>query len=287
LRKDKKGGMLKNRPLLVALSLSVLFHISMVTLFSIVFEFQVKRIDYYDFHILSEEQVFSEEAAQTPARRSAALPVLEDPLRKAELADLRLDDDGAEWASGLPTIELPRLEFAEMEMLELREESLTIRSRLAEFFDDPLREPWSRIGRGLERLGDALTLSRFFGREEETIIERGAPQLVARPAKGFEAYIEWMSEPRDRELLFSPPIEALFKVEPEDLTEPITLVFRVNSEGEVVEVLSPLPDEAGIVVSAARALTTYRFAPLEDGNSRDQHGTLLITGAQKTEGALP
>jgi hypothetical protein len=172
-------------------------------------------------------------------------------------------------------------------MLELREESLTIRSRLAEFFDDPLREPWSRIGRGLERLGDALTLSRFFGREEETIIERGAPQLVARPAKGFEAYIEWMSEPRDRELLFSPPIEALFKVEPEDLTEPITLVFRVNSEGEVVEVLSPLPDEAGIVVSAARALTTYRFAPLEDGNSRDQHGTLLITGAQKTEGALP
>jgi hypothetical protein len=96
-----------------------------------------------------------------------------------------------------------------------------------------------------------------------------------------------MSEPRERELLFSPPIEALYKIEPEELAEPITLVFRVNPRGEVVEVLTPLPDDAGIVVSAARALTTYRFAPLEEPNTWDQHGTLLITPARDTEGLLP
>lgn len=282
--------MLKNRPFLVALCLSVVFHISMVTLFSIVFEFQVKRIEYYDFHILSEQQLVSEEARAAPERRSRNLPVLEDPLRKAGIEELARDEGSevsAGWASGLPAIELPRLEFAEMEMLELREESLTIQSRLAEFLDAPLSEPWARLGRGLERLGDALSSSWFFDEEEETVIEQGMPQLVARPAEGFEAYVEWMSEPRDRELLFSPPIEALFKVDPEELTEPITLVFRVNPEGEVVEVLTPLPDDAGIVVSAARALTTYRFAPLEESNTWDQHGTLLITPARKEEGILP
>ena len=279
--------MLRNRPLLVALSLSVLFHISMVTLFSIVFEFQVKRIDYYDFHILSEGQFVANETAPVRERRAAGLPALENPLGNAGLEDLDLGESRAEWASGLPAIELPRLEFAEMEMLELREESLSIRSRLAEFLDDPLREPWGRLGRGLERLGGALTSSRFFDDEEETVIERRMPRLITRPAEGFEAYVEWMSEPRERELLFSPPIEALFKVDPEELTEPITLVFRVNPEGEVVEVLTPLPDDAGIVVSAARALTTYRFAPLEAANNRDQHGTLLITPARKAEGILP
>jgi hypothetical protein len=279
--------MLKNRPLLVALFVSVLFHISMVTLFSIVFEFQVERIDYYDFHILSEEQFVSEQTGPVAARRTTELPVLEDSLRRAGLDELGLEESTAGWAAGLPAIELPRLEFAEMEMLELREEGLTIRSRLAEFLDDPLREPWGRLGRGIERLGSALTFSRLFDGEEETVIERGAPQLVARPAEGFEAYIEWMSEPRERELLFSPPIEALYKIEPEELAEPITLVFRVNPRGEVVEVLTPLPDDAGIVVSAARALTTYRFAPLEEPNTWDQHGTLLITPARDTEGLLP
>jgi hypothetical protein len=55
----------------------------------------------------------------------------------------------------------------------------------------------------------------------------------------------------------------------------------------VVEVLTPLPDEAGVVVSAARALTSYRFEPLDAPDARDQHGTLLITAARASEGALP
>lgn len=280
--------MLRNRSFLFALSVSALFHLSMVTLFSIVFEFPVKRIDYYDFHILSEEPAGAvrEPDAASPDRL-ASLPTLENPLRGTELEGLKLDDEAAGWASGLPAIQLPRLEFAEMEMLEVREEGLTIRSRLAEFFDAPLSDPWSRLERGLERLGDALAPSRLFDETEESILPPPEPKLVARPAEGFEAYVEWMSEPRDRELLFSPPIEALFGLRPEDLTEPITLVFRVNPHGEVIEVLTPLPDEAGIVVSAARALTRYRFAPLDEATSRDQHGTLLITSARTQDTANP
>jgi len=259
----------------------------MVTLFSIVFEFPVKHVEYYPFHILSEEPDFAREADAASTDRISTLPTLVNPLRGPEFEAMDLGAESAGWVSGLPSIELPRLEFAEMEMLEAREEGLTIRSRLAEFLDAPLSEPWARLGRSLERLGNALTPSRLFDDEDETVIEQPAPKLVARPAEGFEAYVEWMSEPRDRELLFSPPIEALFKVRPEDLIEPITLVFRVNPRGEVVEVLTPLPDEAGVVVSAARALTTYRFAPLDEPAGRDQHGTLLITSARRTEAALP
>ncbi len=270
--------MLRNRSLLAALSVSVVFHLSMVTLFSIVFEFPVQHIDYYDFRILSEEPAATQAPERQPPRRLAALPTLENPLRRAELGGLDRDAEPDAWTPRLPAIELPRLEFAEMEMLELREEGLSIRSRLAEFFDAPLSDPWSRIGRSLERLSDALTPSRFFDDEQDRLTERAAPRLVTRPAEGFEAYVEWMSEPRDRELLFSPPIEALFALRAPELTEPITLVFRVNPAGEVIEVLTPLPDDAGVVVSAARALTKYRFAPLEDPlGARDQHGTLLIT----------
>ena len=279
--------MLRNRLFLVALSVSALFHLSMVTLFSIVFEFPVQRIDYYSFSILSEGPAFSSEASAAPEERITSLPSLQNPLRNTEFEGLGLGEPSGGWSSGLPAIELPRIEFAEMEMLEVREEGLTIRSRLADFLDAPLSEPWSRLSRGLERLGDALTSPGLFDEADEEILERPAPKLVARPAEGFEAYVEWMSEPRDRELLFSPPIEALFRLRPEDLTEPITLVFRVNPQGEVIEVLTPLPDEAGIVVSAARALTTYRFAPLDATGSRDQHGTLLITSARENEGAAP
>lgn len=279
--------MLRNRLFLVALSVSALFHLSMVTLFSIVFEFPVTRIDYYSFRILSEESAFSGDPAAHPGERMAGLPTLQNPLRDTGLEGLGLEPTPSDWAAGLPAIELPRLEFAEMQMLEVREEGLSIRSRLVDFLDAPLSDPWSRLSRGLERLGDALSSLGWFDDADKETLARPAPKLVARPAEGFEAYVEWMSEPLNRELLFSPPIEALFRLHPEDLREPITLVFRVNPRGEVIEVLTPLPDEAGVVVSAARALTSYRFEPLDTPEARDQHGTLLITSARAREGALP
>ena len=113
-------------------------------------------------------------------------------------------------------------------------------------------------------------------RAKESTSAVAARVPVSRPAEGIAVYIEWMNEPKDRELLFSPPIDALWRLDPDSLTQPISLVFRVSPEGQVIEVIAPIDDEEGIVASAGKALTRYRFSTIEEDDARDQHGTLLI-----------
>jgi hypothetical protein len=260
----------RNRAFGISLFVSFAFHLSMVSLFSIVFIFPIDKIDYYRFEI--------KEQAPAPARVASSL----DEFLSLEGAEsLRLG--GADELGGsLPEIALPQLEFAELDRLRVREEGLKIRRRRLGFLGPQLRDSWDRLGSEVGRLRDVLALRGIFGRESGE--KEDAPRLATRPAKGFEAYIEWMSEPKDRELLFSPPIEALWSLEPSDLEEPIVLVFRVSPDGDVLEVLTPLADEAGIVVNAARALTKYRFEALDSADARDQHGTLLISAAHAGEG---
>jgi hypothetical protein len=97
---------------------------------------------------------------------------------------------------------------------------------------------------------------------------------------GFDIAVEWMSVGGARELLYRPPIEGLWRLDPSELHEPIVLVFEVNAGGEVVAIQSPLEDEAGVVAGAARALTRFRFEPLEGSEQGNQHGTLRITPKQ-------
>lgn len=267
--------MAANRAFLVSLGVSAAFHVSMVTIFSIVFLFPVQNIEYYDFQIVEQRTA--------PVAPSPDLPDMPGILEGGRLRLPQTPELSEPMAGSLPPIELPRLEFAELELLQVRERALRARSRYDGILSPPLRDSWDRLGEGIARLSDALSPRRLFDWTPEE--EEEQPQLVTRPAPGFAAYIEWMSEPKSRALLFSPPIEALWGLRPEDFEGPVTLVFRVNPEGEVVEVLTPLADEAGIVVSAARALTRYRFEPLEDGGARDQHGSLFIAVA--ADGAAP
>ena len=66
-------------------------------------------------------------------------------------------------------------------MLEVCEEGLTIRSRLADFLDAPLERTVSRLSRGLERLGDALTSPGLFDEADE---ETGGPAPETGGAAG-------------------------------------------------------------------------------------------------------
>jgi hypothetical protein len=103
-----------------------------------------------------------------------------------------------------------------------------------------------------------------------------ALQPVSRPVEGLALYIDWMSAPEDRELIFAPPIDALWRLDPTSLVEPIAIMFKVNPEGQVIEVMTPIEDEDGVVASAGKALIKYQFAPLESDFDNDQYGTLLI-----------
>jgi hypothetical protein len=287
----------ERRVLAWAAAFSILFHFSMVTLFSIVVVFPGEEVSYYELRFASEETprqpdpeaAMPEQPSASP-RPSLRIPSTEDALRETpesstlarslQPAALNMDEKPLLEGS-LPEITLPTVEFAGFDRLRLREDSLRIRSQYESALDEAPRDSWARFGDELSRLRDALTRLPVLDRlklEEETAPK---PQLISRPAEGFEAHIEWMSEPKDRELIFAPSIEALWELDPKDLDESLVLVFRVNPEGKVLEVQLPLEDEAGVVASTAAALMKYRFEPLETEVQRDQYGTLLISAEEE------
>ena len=75
--------------------------------------------------------------------------------------------------------------------------------------------------------------------------------------------------------------EALWGLDSAELNEPIALVFKVDREGRVVQIIETLEGERKIVDAAARALMRYRFEPLGEDMPPFQHGTLLIQAENK------
>jgi hypothetical protein len=278
------------RPFTVALGFSILLHFSMFTLFSIVILFPREDIEYYELQFTDDPAALqparAEDAPSPESRQALRIPSLEEALEEQpEAPELSAPLDPPELAAPeapllddlLPEITLPTLEYAGFDRLRLREDSLRIRSQYEGVLRSQRRDSWSRFGSELSRLRDALTRLPVLERLALEERDEAGPQLISRPAEGFEAYIEWMSEPRDREVILAPPISALWAREPTDLDEPLVLVFRVNPEGKVVEVQLPLEDEAGVIAGTAAALMKYRFEPLDTEVERDQYGTFLIS----------
>ncbi|GMU94076.1 MAG: hypothetical protein AMXMBFR4_31340 [Candidatus Hydrogenedentota bacterium] len=273
LTNDSRPAPVRNRRLTVALFVSALFHLSMVTLFSIYIWVPVNPIHYYEFDIVdpvTRQSVIHGQRLRLPSLEEAlASPPNVNPLLAP---DSSLTISGPEdLATVLPDISLPTLEIAELERLHMRERGMRA---LAEFEPGRPRDSWGRFISEIGRLDDALRqLPLFSGPDDEA---GRAPVPVSRPVEGLAVYVDWMGEPEDRELIFSPPIDALWGVAPSRMTESISVVFKVNPQGEVIEVLTPVEDEQGIVASAGRALLKYRFAPLEGSTQGDQYGTLII-----------
>lgn len=269
--------MKRDRVFWAALVFSLVFHLSMVTLFRIVLYFPREDIEYLQFSIVHTPA----EATSIAPSPDAALPTpTEQRLQGASPDEAFARARGVEMpladrlGANLPPISLPAVPFAEQELLRARTQSLELRSRYEELFEPAPQDTWSRFGRRLGDLGDQLQRLAL-GEEEDD--EALIP--VSRPAPGFEAYLEWLEPPHDRQVVAVEKIEALWGYDPKRLPRPIVLVFRVNREGRVVFVLPPVEDRDGIVPSAVQALLQYHFEPLgEDGPER-QEGTLIVQAA--------
>lgn len=276
-----------NRALTVAAGISAAFHLSMVTLFSIGVRFDVEIPQYFQFDIVKTSQVRSATETTDSARLRA--PTIEDGFNAFSSNNAAGEFLGgldiAEGAARLqepPEVLLPTLEFDNLERLRLRERSIAASNRSLDSRDAWPDDSWAQFGRELEQFRRA-TLGRlpFFG--EEPSVDEPSPQRVSVPAEGFEIYIEWMSEPFDRQLLFSAPIEALWRVDPRTLSKPISFTFRVGPDGRVREVMQgALLEDEELAASVLKALLRYRFTPLPEGQAQDQHGTLLIAAARRT-----
>lgn len=282
-----KRAAARNRPFTIALTVSAVFHLSMVSVFSIVIWFPRRDVKYYAVDIVREaplrRQASSLPAASRPPdklRLSSPGQLMDDDSGGA-FATESMDDTGGElsltspadeWAA-LPDIELPRLEFAALERIRTREESLQIRSRYTDLFERQEQDSWARFSGRLKGLGGALT--RWSSPDAQSAAP-ARPVRVSTPMAGFGVYIEWMSEPKERALLYSPPIQALWGIDPSRFDQPEPLAFAVNAQGKVTEVLLPLEDEDGVVASVGSALLKYLFEPLQGAEPALQRGTLLV-----------
>jgi len=261
-----------HRKFYVACAISAAFHLSMVTVFSIVIYFPREDIIYRDFSIVPIVVNESEEPAS---------PVSVEGVENTPGEQLALR--GPVGGDHFPDIQLPTLEFAELDRLRVRQESIQSLSRYDGLFEKPEQDSWSRFSRSLSGLTRSLTDLRLSGDESPVGggLSLGHEEVALpkhRPAEGFEAVILWDDGSRDRALLFSPPVDALWEANPEDLERPIEVVMQVNALGRVVNVnVASLNVAAQDLVDAVQMTALqYRFEPLalEDGGT--QFATLRI-----------
>jgi hypothetical protein len=258
----------------------------MVTVFSISVWFKIEPVNYFSFHIVDPAPV--DPARREEVRERLSLPPLDNALALRgdrpgggailsatvqEPQTLTISEPDL-FPKALPRIELPRLELAHLGDLRLRNKRLGAEARYEELNPRPRPDSWARFGEGLGRLRDAVSRLPFFSR---TQVGLASPrQSVDLPLEGLVAHIDWLSEPKYRELLFAAPVQGLLHFDPADLAEPLVLGFKIDANGSVTEVLTPVGDETGLLASADAALRQYRFEPAGDSGPREQHGTLTI-----------
>jgi hypothetical protein len=259
------------RSFYLALLASGVFHLSMVTIFNIVIYFPRHDTSFYEFTIVP----LSIPAPVSEGNSEDSSEVERDGLGGEKLA-LR----GGTGAT-LPAIQLPTLEFAELERLRVRQEGLQSLSRYDDLFQAPTDDSWSRFSRGLSGMSRSLSRLRLSGESGGTsepgfMLPARQERIVHRPAEGFEAGLVWSTEPRDRKLLFAPPIEALWDVDVTAMQRPIELVLQVNALGRVVNVFSPNLDERELVDAIQMTALQYRFEPLSLEEGGKQTATVRI-----------
>lgn len=250
----------KRGRLITALVVSLFFHLSMITIFRIVIVLPRDQVSYYDVHIVSSPPAAAPDPGAAPARPEDTLSL-----------------GGASLYGALPEVELPVIEFAELERLRIRYDAAKPLPEMDSLFEDyQPTDSWARFGGELQRFGKTLRELAFPGEEAPAVVAPPGKKrlLTHRPAEGFEAYIEWNGPPENRELLFSPPVKALWGVNPNDLERPLEIVFKVDSSGKVVNVWSPILEDSGMIDDVQMTVLQYRFAPLV--GAAEQSGVLII-----------
>lgn len=263
--------MARNNVLAVALVISTLFHLSMVSVFSIVIRFPTHGIHYFPLEIAAPDVARHTRVAPRDLLRTSSPDALID-----EPQAMPLDTEpGQEALAELPPVELPRLQLAEADSLRTPEQSLKIRSQFTGLFEPrqpEMPDSWALFTHQLRQIGP--TLSRWTLAEEPK--PEDTAQKVATSVPGIGISIEWVSNPKQRKVLLAPPMLALLNIEPGSLTEPIAFVFTVNPQGKVTEVHSPAVGDTVAIDEIRGVLLRYVFEPLEAESAQNQTGTLLI-----------
>jgi hypothetical protein len=258
--------MVRDRVFITMVSVSLLFHLSMVTLFSIYVYVPVSRPTYAQLAINYLEPVQTPIGSMKLTLRAPDLsnPPLPDQAELAipETEKLTLD---------LPMISPPALDIPQLEHAEIIASKATVQSAFREEQGDLWARTIDRFERLEDRARQLMSIPSVFPEEEA----QRQVTTINQPDATLEVYVEWNLEPRNRELDPGTPLDVLRKVDARDLDQPILLTFRVNPAGEVLYVFAD-PGSNGLEQEIAAALKTFHFAPLDDLRGPNQIGTLVI-----------
>lgn len=271
--------MTRPRVFAIALVVATLFHLSMVSVFSIVTRFPARSVPYASLEIVRLPM----RTASAAQRDLLRVPSPDQLIEAAQAGPADVLNEIEPWESA-PAVELPRLEIARADPLQTRENSLKIRRQFSDLFERRPKEvpdSWALFTRELRGIGP--TLSRLtFRAPLEKLPER---ERVSSPVPGLAVYVEWLAEPKHRKVLFAPPIPALWNLDPAQVDAngpegPIAVTFTVNPQGKVIDVQTPVEDAGGVITDIKTSLLKYVFEPMGMEDTRDQRGTLLITTDQ-------
>ena len=256
--------MVRDRILMTTLGVSVLFHLSMVTLFSIYVWVPVNRPKYAQLEIK-----YLEPGTIALAGLGTAPPELSLDLPPATGLATGSTPSGA---ASLPAIDLPALDPAQLERAEMIASGLRVRSA---FEPEARQDSWARfigqIGKLDDRLRELTPIESVF--KDDPV--RGPATPIAQTPEGLVLYVEWTGEPRDRKPVPGSSFDSLWGLDAAKPTLPVSVPFKVDALGNVLNVLAP-PSGDDFLAGIAGALRQARFAPLDDPAGGNQIGTLVI-----------
>lgn len=258
--------MVRDRVFITMVSVSVFFHLSMVTLFSIYVYVPVSRPTYAQLAINYLQPVQSSVASM---ELTLSAPDLSNPPPPVQAESAIPETERL--TLELPLISPPTLDIPQLEHAEIIASKATVQSA----FRKEQRDLWARTIDRFESLEDrARELMSIPSVFPEVETQRQVTTIY-QPDAALEVYIQWNLEPRDRKLDPGAPLDVLEKVDADELDKPILLTFRVNPTGEVLYVFAD-PGASGLEQEIAAALSTFHFAPLDDLRGPNQIGTLVI-----------
>jgi hypothetical protein len=240
----------------------------MVTVFRIVIYFPRHDIEYFQFDIVDS-------ASRRPTNREPPRQIELPPNTEAFERAVGVGEARSVAEDWLPPIQLPTVAFADLELLRARQGSLEIRKRYDELFQEPRQDTWSRLGRGLDSLGNALS-EVLHGDEDDRppVIE------LTAPAPGLTAHLEWGAPPLDRQCLLSQGLGQSWRLASVQLSGPVSILVKVNRLGKVTLVQEQPDDGQGFIEAMTKALLGFRFEPLASSAPPSQYGTVIIRPEQ-------
>ncbi|GMW00465.1 MAG: hypothetical protein AMXMBFR84_16020 [Candidatus Hydrogenedentota bacterium] len=268
-----------NRVFYAALGFSLLFHFSMVTVFSIEVWLPVQRAEYFDFEIVPVPEISVKTDVLAEQDAIVQVPELNTNLSLSTPESAITGD--VELAATLPTIQLPSLQSSD---LNITIDPLGLSPDYTNS-DTRRRDSWELVITELAEVGDVLKRMTPWDSQEITSVPQPVRIPPLQSSDEATVRIEWMTDPLERKVLFAPTIDVAGLGNSALLSDSISLVFRADSGGRVTEVLTPVQEDSAVQVSAGQALLEFRFEPIGSGASAQQYGILIIEKA--AGGVLP